>query len=107
MLTRNDILARQDLEREEVPIKEWGGSVWVRQLSGRELVKLQRLMSDNDDADLIPLVIWCTVDAEGEQLFTEEDAHAIAAKSSQALERIVTAALRINFLSDQADPKDS
>jgi hypothetical protein len=36
MLDRKSILDRNDSKIEEVPVPEWGGSVYVRVLSGAE-----------------------------------------------------------------------
>ena len=42
------------------------------------------------------------VDAEGNNLFTEKDVPALAKKNGAALEKIVTAALAFNLMTEEA-----
>jgi hypothetical protein len=102
MLNREQILGAQDLTRKEVEVPEWGGSVFVRQLTGGELVKLQRLLSSDNVLDLVPLVVMCTVDENGKRIFSDKDVEALAAKNGRVLERIATACLSINYLDSES-----
>jgi hypothetical protein len=101
MLTRDAILALDDLPREEVHIPEWRGSVWVRALTGGERDQLERMIS-RENVSRASIVSLCVVDAEGNRLFTGKDVEKLAGKHGGALERIVNAALRFNALTDDS-----
>jgi hypothetical protein len=98
MLTRDAILGLDDLPREEVNIPEWGGSVYVRALTGAERDQLERMIS-KDSVSRAAIAALCVVDAKGERLFSAKDVDKLATKHGSALERIVSAALRFNTIS--------
>lgn len=100
MLTRDAILSLDDLPRSEVRIPEWGGSIYVRALNGEERDQLERMIAA-DSVSRAAIAALVVVDAEGNRLFTEpSDVAALAKKHGSALERIVTAALRFNAISE-------
>ena len=73
MLTREAIASFQ-LPREEVQLEEFGGSVYVQSVTGRQFLKLIASVRDGGDdlADmLIPYLPGCVVDAEGNPLLDE------------------------------------
>ena len=53
-LSREDILKAEDLPTEEVPVPEWGGSVLVRGLTGRERDLFETSMMVRQGAQFIP-----------------------------------------------------
>lgn len=101
MLTRDQIFALDDLPRREVAIPEWKGSVYVRALTGAERDQLERMLA-KDSASRASIAALCVVDKKGERLFSEDDVEKLAKKNGTALERIVTAALQFNALTEQA-----
>ncbi|HEX7119395.1 MAG TPA: hypothetical protein VF212_11435 [Longimicrobiales bacterium] len=101
MLTREQILGMDDLPREEVFVPEWKGSVFVRALTGSERDQLERMIA-KDSVSRASIVALCVVDERGERLFSQKDVDALSKKHGQALERIVTAALHFNALTDEA-----
>ena len=109
VLTRDQILGADDLPKEEVPVPEWGGSVFVRTMPGKErdawesqLLKGdprdRQLNMDNVRARLASLTI---VDAEGNRLFDLKDIEALGQKSAAALDRIWEVAQRLNRMSNE------
>ena len=101
MLTRDQILSLDDLPREEVHISEWGGSVFVRALTGGERDQLERMIA-KDSVSRAKIAALCVVDADGCRMFSDKDVDALANKHGGALEKIVNAALRFNTLTDEA-----
>ena len=108
LLTREQILAIDDLERVEVPIPEWGGAVYVRILTGAERDFVSGCMLDADGT-LLPaqerlkhyrarVVALSTCDAQGTALFTLADLEALSRKAGRALDRIVEAAEKLNAM---------
>lgn len=103
-LSKADILSADDLPAETVKVPEWGGAVRVRSLTGAErdafeasmfegTGKKARMNSANLRARLVAL---CVVDEAGERLFADEDVEALGAKSAAALDRVFSAAQRLN-----------
>lgn len=108
MLNRNSILSLDDLPRERVEVPEWaaaGGYVYVRSLTGAERDQVER-MAVSDTVSKAAIVAMVAVDENGEQLFTKDDIPALEKKNGTALLRIVNAAFRLNFLSDDEAKKD-
>lgn len=107
-LTRDAILAAEDLRTEEVPVPEWGGSVIVRTLRGDDRDaydlacyasrKARKLAGQSEREDHIRsrLVAWTVVDEAGNRLFSDDDADALGQKSSAALDRVCDVAQRLN-----------
>jgi CO/xanthine dehydrogenase FAD-binding subunit len=103
MLTREMILGADDLPKQEVAVPEWGGSVYVRALTGAERVQFERVVfaaTDEDEATVMAqLVALCTVDEQGNRLFTAEDVEALNRKNSRCLNKVASAAIMFNALS--------
>ena len=109
MLTRDDILAKDDLPVERVSVPEWGGHVYVRTLSARErdafeaaqlIQGKRRVRLDLQDvrARFAALVIC---DQHGKPLFTHHDIPKLTSKSAAALNRIYEAGQRLNGMTDE------
>lgn len=80
-LVLTDLLALkpQDyLKREPVEIAEWGGTVYIQELTGAQHEKLwqSRKGKQDDDFNLdesIQILLLAVVDEEGNQLFTDRE----------------------------------
>lgn len=101
-LSRDAILAADDLPRELVEVPEWGGSVWVGTMSGRDRDEFERLVTAGTENARARLALVCLQDDAGQRLFTPDDVAALGAKSSAALTRVAQVALRLNRLGDSA-----
>lgn len=108
LLTRDGILAADDLKREEVAVPEWGGSVLVSTMTGaqRDAWEQSLVAGGKGKVDIsnvrARLVSFCVVDEGGNRLFSDGDAEALGRKSGAALERCAQAAQRLNALTEQA-----
>jgi hypothetical protein len=107
MLTREQILQANDLPTQEVPVPEWGGSVLVRGLTGKERDEFEmsmiqmtgpsvELRMQNARARLVAL--GC-IDEQGNRLFTAKDVEALSRKSGAALDRVYSAIQKLSGLS--------
>lgn len=101
ILSREQILAAHDLQSEEVPVPEWGGSVRVRMMTGAERDALgASLLGADRKVDMsqyrIRLLAACLVDEAGVPLFAPDEVGLLAAKSGVALDRVYRVAERIN-----------
>lgn len=108
-LQRSDILAAQDIEIEQVDVPEWGGSVFVKGLTGAErdrfegsLViergKSRTMNMANFRAKLACLTIC---DEKGSKLFTEKDVAAMTEKSASALQRIFVVSQKLSRIKEE------
>jgi hypothetical protein len=112
-LGKADILAAQDLQYEDVAVPEWGGTVRVRGLTGRERDAFEAAVASARGKDVklnlqnvrARLAALSVVDADGARVFDERDINALGDKSAQALERVFQAAMRLSGLTP-GDVKD-
>lgn len=107
-LTKDQIFKLDDLKTEEVDVPEWGGSVLVRGLTGRERDEFEsslldqsgkraKLKMQNARARLVYLSV---VNDDGSRMFDEMDVWALGEKNAAALDRIYDVAARLSGISD-------
>jgi len=110
-LTRDEILDADDIQYEEVECPEWGGTVLIRSLSGKErddfeaesLVQKGKSSQVNLRNVRARLVARCAVDDRGgKPIFSMSDVDALGRKNAGALDRVFTAAMQLSGLT----PKD-
>lgn len=104
ILKREDILKAEDLPTETVNVKEWGGEVIVRGLTGAEREKLESQITKDSEEDAIRsrLVSMVCLGEDGKRLFTEADVAALKDKSAVALARVFAVAKRLSGLGPAA-----
>lgn len=111
-LTKDQILEADDLHSVQVEVPEWGGTVFVRSMTGADRDAFETSMvSVNPDGSRSPdmrnlrskLVALTLVDEAGNRLFDVADIPRLALKSSAALERVFEAAQRLNGLGAKAE----
>lgn len=103
-LTKEQILAADDMGLLEVSVPEWGGSVFVRVMSvgERDSYENEWMVNkskgvDNFRSKFLQRVIC---DAKGELLFTPDEVDRIAKKSARVVTRLWEAAMKHNALTD-------
>jgi len=106
ILTKDEILQADDIRKEEVEVPEWGGTVWVKTMSGAERDRFEASIIDvKGERDMVNLrakiVALSTVDAEGKHLFSAEDVVELTKKSARALNRVFSVAQRLSGFSPQ------
>jgi hypothetical protein len=109
-LGRDAILKASALKTEDVPVPEWGGSVLVRELRGRERDEWEGSLAVQRGQQMVPdtanmrakLVAHSIVDADGEPLFTQRDVAALGELSAAALDRVFEVASRLSGLASAA-----
>lgn len=108
-LSRDDILKAKDITTEEVDVPEWGGTVFVRGLSGRQRDVFEATLLERRGRRMVPntanirakLVAWTVVDEDGKRLFTDTEADELGEKSASAMDRIYTVASRLSGLGEE------
>src|SRR5215469_5956657 len=108
-LSRDDILKAEDNGTEEVEVPEWGGTVLVRGMTGRERDEFETSMMERGRGGrMVPntantrakLVARCVIDDEGKRLFTAADVQALGDKSGAAIDRVFEVAVRLSGMTD-------
>ena len=104
-LSRDDILKAEDNVPEEVEVPEWGGSVLVRGMTGKERdafeVSLlqpgrQGRREVNTANVRAKMVTRCVVDDDGNRLFTDADAAELGERNAAAMLRVFAVAARLS-----------
>jgi hypothetical protein len=101
ILTREQILTRDDLKKEVVAVPEWGGEVLISAMTGAMRDEWeQSLISSKSSLENVRarLLVATAVDEKGEPLFSKDDVLALGKKSSAALDRCVKVAQKLNRL---------
>lgn len=100
ILTKDQILSANDHRTIEVGVPEWGGTVRLRTMSGKERDSFEFAVATHKAPDgtvdirglKALLVAMCAVGEDGQLLFTKADVEALNQKSSEALEKVYTKA---------------
>ena len=106
LLTRQEILSIRDIRTEIVFVPEWGGSVKIKAMTGKERDAWETALFQIDGKDVkmnkenlrAKLVALTVVDEAGQRLFTEADVEALGSKSASALDRIYQASQKLSGL---------
>jgi hypothetical protein len=108
-LGRDAILAAKSLRTEEVDVPEWGGTVLVRELSGRERDEWEASLAVQRGKQMVPdvanirakLAARTIVGDDGEPVFTQQDVAALGELSAAALDRVFDVASRLSGLNPE------
>jgi len=108
-LTRDAVLAADDLRLEPVRVPEWGGLLYVRSLTGTQRDEFEQACMDARRGNRLDvrglkarLLVMTVCDGAGGLMFGPKDVEAIRAKSAAAIERVWDTAQRLNGLTAEA-----
>lgn len=109
LLSKDQILAADDIKSERVPVPEWGGDVMVRGLTGSQRDAWEAGLTVRRGKQMVPdmrnfrarLVVLCCVDEAGELVFGPGDIDALSGKSGAALDRLYDAAAKLSGISEK------
>ena len=113
LLTKEQILAADDIKTEEVGVPEWGGSLIVKAITAAERDLFDQRMTksrkgneqDNMEDVRASLCVECIIGSDGKRMFTKDDIVALSNKSGAALDRVFAVAQRLAGM-DKADLKE-
>jgi hypothetical protein len=113
LLSKDQILAADDIKSQRVEIPEWGGEVMVRGLTGSQRDTWEAGLTVRRGKQMVPdmrdfrarLVVLCAVDETGQLVFGPGDIDALSGKSGAALDRLYDAAAKLSGISE-ADVED-
>jgi len=106
-LSRDGILAAADIKTQEIDVPEWGGTVFIKGMSGAERDQFEASNRRSDGEQNLTNVrarflVRCIVNENGTRIFADQDAAALGKKSSSALTRLWEAANEANGTSAEA-----
>jgi len=109
MLTKESILAAEDITIETIEIPEWGGEVGIKMMNGEERDEFEKDAFLNKQGDVeknfknlrSKLLVRTLCDEKGVLLFNQKDIDALAKKSAAALDRAFSKAQTLNRLSKE------
>lgn len=104
LLGKEAILQAKDLITKDVEVKEWGGSVRLKTMTGaeRDNYESQVLNTKTKNVEMnkknfrTKLLVLTIVNEKNERVFTEEDIEALAEKSSLPIDMLATEAMKMN-----------
>ena len=105
VLTKDQILAADDVVKELVAVPEWGGEVWVRTPTGKARDDFEGAMiaatgkPDRYRNIRARLCAACICGDDGALLFDGQDVEDLGGKSAAALDRVFAVAQRLAGLS--------
>lgn len=107
-LDKAAIFGVRDIVTEDVFVPEWDAWVKVKVMTASErdhfeastVTREGKKTRLNMQGIRARLCILCMVDEAGNRMFSDEDEYALGTKSGAALDRVFTAAQRLNGLSD-------
>jgi hypothetical protein len=108
MLTREQIESVDDARYEIVHVPEWGGDVRIGVMTGEERDAFEaECYASRNGQSLTPnirarVASWVLQGEDGKRLFSVADAAKLGKRSGVALERVYTAAERVNGLTKAA-----
>jgi hypothetical protein len=109
MLTRDQILAANDLRKETVEVPAWGGSLTVREATALERDEYEEsILTPHLNAENKPelkpdfrnskakLLVKCIIGENGERLFSDKDVEMLGQKSAQAVDLVFQVIRRLS-----------
>lgn len=111
-LDKDAILAADDRHRERIEVPEWGGAIYLQDMSGTERdafeASMIRIRRSGDTAQAEPtfddarakLLSKCIVDENGERLFSDHEITQLGSKSGRVLGRLYDRAREINGIGE-------
>lgn len=111
-LSRDEVLAAQDFQTEEVEVPEWGGVVLVRELSasdfdavGFPMVKEDGKLDARGARGMgVKIVSLSIIDEEGKRLFTPKDVRALGARAIAPIRRITAVVMDLSGMAAEEEP---
>lgn len=107
LLSREEILEKDDRKYDVVDCPEWGGEVRLSSIKGsqRDAYEQSVIEQRGNDRKMnlrnarAKLIVLCAVDAEGRPLFTSDDLNALGRKNAAPLDRLFDACQKLAGMS--------
>ena len=101
-LSRDEILAAQDMVPVRVDVPEWGGETFVRPMTPTERLQWESAQDALADSDRIPAFLARVLcDAGGKRIFEDGDGPALTNHAWHVLYRLWREAIKVNGLAHE------
>ena len=108
MLSKEQILAAEDLSTETIHVPEWGGDVVIKELTGAQKDAFEQTTftrnGKNYEVNLTDmrarLCAISIVGEDGSRMFCDREIKALGGKSAKALDRVFSACQRLNGMTN-------
>ena len=105
ILTKNEILAANDVKRIKIDVPEWGGEVYISTMTGTARDEFETGILANAKSGKVGnararLAASTITDELGNLLFTSDDIDSLGKKSQLALDRVVVESQKLNKLTN-------
>lgn len=96
-LSADEILGTEDLQPVPHKVPEWGGTVYIRQLSAAEGIKLAEFIgSKTDKGANAKVVAMCLCDKKGNRLFSHDQVERVQSKNLRVVNEVAQRCLVVN-----------
>lgn len=103
-LSKSDILGANDLQREEVEVPEWGGTVMIRSFTADAKDAMEHKLFQISKTGVgirAAYVGLALVDDKGQRLFKDEEISMLGTKYAGAVDRVFEKVARLNRITQQ------
>ena len=106
MLSKEQILNARDREIVKVEVPEWGGSIYLKSLSGSdrdefESISVQANEKKNWKNIRAQLLVYTITDESGNKLFEKKDIEKLGAKSGKVLDRLFVESQKLSKIRNE------
>jgi len=101
-LNKAKILAADDVKLQEVEVREWGGTVFLKVLSGTEREYFEESYSDQKlKAFRLRFLVLALCDEKGDRLFADGEIDELGKKSAVVINRLFEAGWKLNAFREE------
>jgi hypothetical protein len=101
-LNKAKILAADDVKLQEIAVPEWGGSVFLKVLSGTDREAFEESYADQKlKAFRLRFLVLALCDDKGDRLFSEGEITELGTKSAVVINRLFEAGWKLNAFREE------
>ena len=110
VLGKMDVLRAKKLKRELVSVPEWGGYIWVQEMTAEERDRFDSWVVGRKTGDQtgmrLRVVLHTAINEDGSMMFSELDIDDLKDKSGCAVVTISNAGLKLSGMSEEAKSEE-
>ncbi len=110
LLTKADVMRHTELKKELVKIPEWGGSLWVQEMTSIQRDYFEAWTMEQPKGSVkgtrIAVILNTVVDEKGKPFFTDLDIPDLEVKPADIIDRIAAVGLRLSGMTEAAQENE-